>query len=462
MTAGKVLGAAGGALFALLAFGLLLGGGAILWGYETQRSADGFFESPTYLLSTGGYAVTTSAADLSSHPGDWWPVDPPATVRLRVRSDGGAAVFVGIGDEKDVASYLGAVAREEIMEFDESLRDLETMTRSGGAPSAPPQDQGIWVASSQGEGEQILDWDLEQGRWSAVIMNADGSSPVSIRVVAGADVPMLRPIGIGLVVAGIFFAGLASLLLIAATKRASGSSADHAGARPGSYPAQTEGRLDASLSPALWLIKWFLTIPHMIVLAFLWAILVVLTFFAWIAILFTGRYPRGIFEFNVGVMRWSWRVWFYAYGTLGTDRYPPFSLQDVEYPARFTVAYPERLSRGLALIKWWLLAVPHYIIVGLFTSGFFFWTQDLGRRATEQADFRIGCGLITILVLIAGFGLLFTGRYSRGLFNLVMGLNRWVLRVAAYVTLMTDEYPPFRLDMGPGEPVEAEGTLGGD
>jgi hypothetical protein len=130
--------------------------------------------------------------------------------------------------------------------------------------------------------------------------------------------------------------------------------------------------------------------------------------------------------------------------------YPPFTLADVEYPARLDVQYPERLSRGLALVKWWLLAVPHYLIIGLFTSGLVWWTTDIqesGRGALE-----IGGGLIGILVLVAGFALAFTGRYPTGLFDLIMGLNRWVYRVLAYAALMRDEYPPFRLDTGGSEP----------
>jgi hypothetical protein len=96
------------------------------------------------------------------------------------------------------------------------------------------------------------------------------------------------------------------------------------------------------------------------VLAFLWVAFVAVTLVAFVAILITGRYPRRMFDFNVGVLRWTWRVNAYALALLNTDSYPPFSLADDDtYPATLHVEYPERLSRGLVLVKSWLLAVPH-------------------------------------------------------------------------------------------------------
>jgi hypothetical protein len=180
---------------------------------------------------------------------------------------------------------------------------------------------------------------------------------------------------------------------------------------------------------------------------------VVLTVVAFIAILFTGRYPRAIFAFNVGVLRWSWRVGFYSYSALGTDRYPPFTLADVpDYPARLDVAYPPALSRGLVLVKWWLLALPQYLIVSVFAGGA--WAGF--NAAGHHGGWTSGGGLIGFLVCIAGIVLLFTGRYPRAIFDFVMGMNRWVYRVAAYATLMTDSYPPFRLDMGGQDAPDAE------
>ena len=217
------------------------------------------------------------------------------------------------------------------------------------------------------------------------------------------------------------------------------------------YPARLSGYLDPDLSRWKWLFKWFLAIPHFIVLFFLWFAFGVVTIVAWFAILFTGHYPRSLFNFNVGVIRWSWRVAFYCYAALGTDRYPPFTLERTDYPADFDVDYPEKLSHGLVLVKSWLLAFPHLLIIALLTGTAQTWVYSDG----EWSQVGAGMSLFGLLVFIAGVILLFTGVYSRGLFDFLMGLNRWIYRVTAYVALMRDEYPPFHLDMGPRDPGEA-------
>ena len=210
---------------------------------------------------------------------------------------------------------------------------------------------------------------------------------------------------------------------------------------------RVNARLDVPVNRGLWLVKWLLLIPHVIILVFLWIAFTVLTVIVFFAILFTARYPRSLFDFNVGVLRWTWRVVYYGYAALATDRYPPFSLgPEPDYPATLEIDYPERLSRGLVLVKWWLLIIPHVLITSLFlgASGYAVGQNEVIRYSVT--------GLITVAVLIAAVGLLFTGRYLPGLYDFVLGMDRWVIRVGAYVALMTDAYPPFRLDQGGPEP----------
>ena len=209
--------------------------------------------------------------------------------------------------------------------------------------------------------------------------------------------------------------------------------------QPHVYPARLSAALDEPLSRWRWLVKWFLAIPHVVVLVFLWVAVAVLTIAAGIAILFSGRYPRRMFDFNVAVMQWTWRVSFYAFSGIGTDRYPPFGLHPVtDFPATFEVDYPERLSRGLVLVKWWLLALPQLLIVALLIGGLPF--------------ARVGGGVVGLLTIAAGIVLLVQGRYPRALFDVIIGMDRWCYRVLAYVLLLRDEYPPFRFDGGGADP----------
>jgi hypothetical protein len=449
MKPGKVIVAIVAVVFALISVGMIAGGGALAWAFGVERDSDGFLESPSFELTSSGYALTSEEIDLAARPGDWWP-SGLADVRFDVEAD--QPVFVGIGPSAEVATYLAGVAVDEVTRLGPAQADVEYRAVSGAAaPASTPLAETFWVTSAEGA-DASLTWEVAQGEWSIVVMNADASAPVAVTVQAAVRIPILLGIGVGLLMGGLVLGLFAAGMLVWATRR----EPDRVGgmvppaAIPGfgHYPVALTGQLDPQLSRGLWLVKWLLAIPHMIVLAFLWFAFALLTIAAGFSILFTGRYPRGIFDFNVGVMRWSWRVGFYAFSAIGTDRYPPFTLQDVDYPARLDVMYPEQLSQGLVLVKWWLLAIPHYLIVGLFTSGLVWLATDLDGDAALQA----GGGLISLLVVIAGLALLFTSKYPQGLFDLVMGLNRWVYRVTAYAALMRDEYPPFRLDLGGEEP----------
>jgi hypothetical protein len=452
MKAGKIVAAVFGALSAIVAFGLIVAGVVLAWVFGTQRDADGFLTSPDFALETSGYAIVSDDIDLAARPGDWWP---SGLADVRIGAEGDTTLFVGIGPSNDVAAYLADAPYDELTQLGPASSDVAYRAVSGASsPSAPPADQGFWVASGTGSDTQLT-WEVDRGEWTVVLMNADGSAGIDATITAAARIGILLAIAIGLLIGGVVLGLIAAGLLVWATRREPGAArpvpaAASAGSGFGTYPVAVEGHVDEGLTRWLWLVKWLLAIPHYIVLAFLSVAFVLLTAVAFFAILFTGRYPRGIFDFNVGVLRWSWRVGFYAFSAAGTDRYPPFTLADVEYPTRLDVAYPDQLSRGLVLVKWWLLAIPHYLIVGLFTSGLVWWTTDIGDG---DQFLEAGGGLIGLLVFIAVVILLFTGRYPPRLFDLIMGLNRWVYRVVAYAALMRDEYPPFRLDLGGSEPL---------
>ncbi|GAA2013780.1 DUF4389 domain-containing protein [Microbacterium ulmi] len=226
-----------------------------------------------------------------------------------------------------------------------------------------------------------------------------------------------------------------ALIIVGAT----GLGGSIGGAPPAARKVSVEGVLDPKLTRWMWLVKWLLAIPHFVVLAILWIAFVVVTVAAGFAILFTGRYPARLFQFTNGVLRWNWRVAFYANGVLGSDKYPPFTLARTDYPATFEVEYPTALSRWKVLFKSWLFALPHLVIVALVTGGTWAaWTGGHGETLS----------LLGLLLLLAAIILLFTGVYRLGLFNLIMGAHRWMYRVFAYTALMRDEYPPFRLDPG--------------
>lgn len=183
------------------------------------------------------------------------------------------------------------------------------------------------------------------------------------------------------------------------------------------YPVTFEISDPGELSRWLPFIKWLLVIPHLFALVFVGIGALFVSIFAWFAVLFTARFPRGAFDYMVGTFRWGYRV--AAYYLLMTDAYPPFSLaDDPSYPVRVNVEYPERIARWRPIVQW-LLVVPY-----LFIAGLLYW-------------------LTTIMVFFAFFTIVFTKRIPRGMFELMVPGLRWNLRGTAYHYFLTDRYPPF-------------------
>ena len=185
-----------------------------------------------------------------------------------------------------------------------------------------------------------------------------------------------------------------------------------------SYPLRYDVEYPERLSRWLIFVKWLLIIPHVVVLYVLALVAYLLTVVAWFAILFSGRYPEGLFKFVVGVFRWSANV--NAYILLMRDEYPPFTMEAGHYPVTFEVDYPERLSRWLIFVKW-LFVIPNLIVLMVLLLAYY------------------------VVLIIAWFAILFTGRYPKGLFGFGVGVMRWNLRATAYQYFLRDEYPPFSL-----------------
>jgi hypothetical protein len=184
------------------------------------------------------------------------------------------------------------------------------------------------------------------------------------------------------------------------------------------YPVRFDVQYPESMSKKTFL-KWILGIPQVIIvgaLNYVWGALSLIAFFA---ILFTGKYPEGLFNFNRGIMRWQANVT--AYYDLLRDEYPPFSMDPGQYPVTFEIDMPENLQRWAPLYKW-ILAIPHFIIVGVL-------------------------GFIAFFVVIyGGIMVLTSGTYPEGAFRFVVGVQRWSLRTTTYAFFFHDQYPPFSLD----------------
>jgi hypothetical protein len=184
------------------------------------------------------------------------------------------------------------------------------------------------------------------------------------------------------------------------------------------YPVRFNVEYPAGLSRWLVFVKWLLAIPHFVVLYFLQLAASIVGFIAFFAILFTKKYPKGLFDFYVGWLRWAVNV--NSYVMLMRDEYPPFSWEEATYPVALSIEYPQELSRWLIFVKW-LLAVPHYIVLLLLGIAAYF------------------------VVIFAFFVILFTKKFPESLFDFVVGVLRYQQRVAAYVGLLRDEYPPFSM-----------------
>ncbi len=189
---------------------------------------------------------------------------------------------------------------------------------------------------------------------------------------------------------------------------------------PDQYPVRVSAERQEEYHRLLPLVKWLLALPHYVVLIFLGIGALIVHVIAFFAVLITGRYPRGLWDYVVGVLRWGLRVCAYIF--LLTDRYPPFSLDDdIEYPARLVVDYPEHVDRWRPLVQW-LLIIPYYFVASILMY------------------------LAQLVAFIGVFVILFTKNLPEGMFKLILNPLQWSLRAQTYLYYLVTRYPPFEWD----------------
>jgi hypothetical protein len=195
-----------GALAAVLAALMLAVGGVALWG-DAQKDDQGYVATDSHRFEAGTRALATENLDADLDGAEWLMDETDlGQVRLGVESRSDKPVFVGIARTSEVDDYLHGVAHTTVSDVDygrfDGPFDVDYADRAGATRPVPPAESGIWVASEQGSGRQTLKWDVEDGDWSVVVMNADGSHGVDADISAGAKAPFLNELGWGLVGSG--------------------------------------------------------------------------------------------------------------------------------------------------------------------------------------------------------------------------------------------------------------------
>lgn len=217
MRAAKIVAIVIGALLIIIGLALLVPGVVVLG--ITGAQTDGFFTTSDQVLTSTGHALATGDVDMDIGRADWITSGGIGVVRIRASSTGSAPVFVGIGPTDQVNAYLDGVAYDEVTDPGFFSSPVEYLHHDGGAPSAPPGQQIFWTARQEGTGTQTLEWTVIGGNWTAVLMNADASAPVEASVSLGVHLGFLRPLGIGLTVAGVVLLAVGIILVVLGVRR---------------------------------------------------------------------------------------------------------------------------------------------------------------------------------------------------------------------------------------------------
>jgi hypothetical protein len=241
VTVGRVALIVLGTVGALLGLALLVGGGFLLWADRTERE-DGYLTTPTERFVTSSYALTRTRLEVDADGPAWlWNDNWFGKIRVRGESAAGKLLFIGIAPEPAVARYLGDVAHANVEDIEVDPFRVRYRAIAGGPPQGPPTAQHFWAVSASGVGQQTVTWEVREGDWSVVLMNADGSRGVVADVDLGAKLSFLLWLAVGLLLGGGFvLVGSAALIILAARRRQA----------PPMPPAPASASSGASSTPA--------------------------------------------------------------------------------------------------------------------------------------------------------------------------------------------------------------------
>jgi hypothetical protein len=193
-----------GAIAALIATALVAGGALALWG-DSLKDDDGYLKTDIERFHAGTRALATDNLDVDLGDADFIAQsDDLGKIKVSAESRDGKPVFVGIARTTDVEKYLDGVPYTTVDDVEVSPFEADYTRHAGNRHPVAPEHAGIWVESSQGSARQAIDWEVDDGDWSVVVMNADGSLGVDADVQAGADIPFLDELGWSAIGSGAF------------------------------------------------------------------------------------------------------------------------------------------------------------------------------------------------------------------------------------------------------------------
>ncbi len=227
MSTGRILLLIFGILILLGSVPLLFGGGVLLWVHIALTDSEGFITTNTHQLERGSYAIVTEPADIE-FDGEWnwgwgwhraWELGDLFTFKIEgSNNDPSKGIFIGVAEESDWKAYLSDVEYDEITDFSIDPFDVDYINHPGSSVPAAPTSQTFWTAEMSGTGTQTLEWQLETGTYSVVLMNQDGSQGLDLDMAVGAKIPLIFGVGVGLVVVGIVALVVGILMIIFAIR----------------------------------------------------------------------------------------------------------------------------------------------------------------------------------------------------------------------------------------------------